>query len=76
MGPDSGPAANSRSLEAATDAETEQPAPHATAAAYRLLAASLSAGAVRDRLLKKAAELDAEAKRAASNDRRPKPKVG
>ena len=46
--------------------EDQRPAPHATASAYRLLAASLSAGVVKDRLLKKAAEFDAEARAAAS----------
>jgi hypothetical protein len=52
--------------DAAVDAEDQRPAPHAAASAYRLLAASLSAGATRDRLLKKAAEFEAEARAAAS----------
>jgi hypothetical protein len=47
--------------DASADAEDQKPAPHASASAYRLLAASLSAGAVRDRLLKKAAAFEREA---------------
>lgn len=50
---------------AAADAEEEKPAPRATASAYRLLAASISAGATRDRLLQKAAELEKDARASA-----------
>lgn len=51
--------------DAGADAVDQKPAPHASAAAYRLLAATMSTGAVKERLLKKAAEFEAEARAAA-----------
>jgi hypothetical protein len=49
-------------LDAVADVVEQKPAPHASAAAYRMLAATMSPGAVKERLLKKAAEFEDEAR--------------